>query len=594
METIDEIVARTLSTILIILLHLWLIRFILKQYLMRNHHHGGQEGTGDKDRSLLRKISDSLFRGSKIDRKNPPGPWLSLPIVGDLYLLAPHADDPWWAFDQIRVKYGPLVRLRLGSFETILISSLDLMREVLLTKAEYFADRPHFRRHDYYFNMNRQNALALCDWTETHQKRRSIAHAAVIPRFGTDNFTRLSDCCSKNIRILIENLQNLNRSDQNDNLVMEKDQINELCCKIFLEFLLDFDEKSIANTKENGHNFLKNLAYNFDYIFYDINQMNLSDFIPSLQRFKPIRKYLDEIFKKSQWLSGEIGKIVQKRFEMIVAKRKHQRPEESPIGDARTDKIGATNPDNSDIDEILWKTQNQSNVRFLDLIIDHHLEDPEKITWDEMLFEIADLIGGSSAVSNLLFRLIGHLAMNQDVQQEIYDEIQTILSSRPDSDGIVRIEDQAKMPMVFASIMEALRLSLSPIVPHYTRADTSLQEYFVPKGTMILFNIYHFNLSPKFFAEPFRFDPKRFIDSKEKRLRKPSYFFPFSYGRRSCLGYKMVNTILSTTIANLLIHYRLTSIDNGEKIGRLLKPKGTVALPCELNECYHIGLIERC
>lgn len=117
----------------------------------------------------------------------------------------------------------------------------------------------------------------------------------------------------------------------------------------------------------------------------------------------------------------------------------------------------------------------------------------------------------------------------------------------------------------------------------------------MPKGTMILFNIYHLNLSEEFHEKPFKFDLTRFI-TEDGLLLKPDFFFPFSHGRRSCLGYKMVYSIITTTVANLLLDYKLTSLtsmDNHELTEKMLQPKGSLALPYRPGDCYHIGLIPR-
>lgn len=111
---------------------------------------------------------------------------------------------------------------------------------------------------------------------------------------------------------------------------------------------------------------------------------------------------------------------------------------------------------------------------------------------------------------------------------------------------------------------------------------------------MVLFNIYHLNLSTGLYSNPFEFDPTRFI-TEQGNLVKPDYFFPFSHGRRSCLGYKMVNLILSSTVANLLLQYHLVplSTENRQNIEQSLQPKGTLALPFLAEKCYKIGLKNR-
>lgn len=194
--------------------------------------------------------------------------------------MATYPDNPWEGFNAIRKQFGDVVRLRLGIYPTVMVSSAEAMREVLLIKGELFGDRPQFYRHALIFGRNVQNALALCDWTESHKVRRSIAHAAVIPRFGSDCFRRLSSCIDGNVERLLDQI----RLPTQAQCQLDKQQINLLCVEIFIEFLLekrvDIDDPVV-----------KDVAKRYDFIFYDINQMYLSDFIPSFSVFA--RKYLN-------------------------------------------------------------------------------------------------------------------------------------------------------------------------------------------------------------------------------------------------------------------------------------------------------------
>jgi hypothetical protein len=86
----------------------------------------------------------------------PPSP-LSLPILGHLYLLSKYPTNPWMGFNEIRKKYGNVVSLMLGQCKTVMISSPDAMREVLLVKGDIFCDRPSFYRHSLIFGRDKQN-----------------------------------------------------------------------------------------------------------------------------------------------------------------------------------------------------------------------------------------------------------------------------------------------------------------------------------------------------------------------------------------------------------------------------------------------------
>lgn len=90
-----------------------------------------------------------------------PSP-LALPLIGHIYLLAKYPTNPWQGFNAIRQEYGNVVRLQLGKFRSVLVSSTEAIREVLLVKGDAFADRPHFERHALIFGRNRQNGKLQC------------------------------------------------------------------------------------------------------------------------------------------------------------------------------------------------------------------------------------------------------------------------------------------------------------------------------------------------------------------------------------------------------------------------------------------------
>lgn len=88
---------------------------------------------------------------------SPPPTPPSVPIVGHLHLLSQYSDSPWKGFDAIRQQYGDVVGLQLGTVRAVLVSSPDIMREVLLTKGEIFCNRPAFDRYSLIFGGDRKN-----------------------------------------------------------------------------------------------------------------------------------------------------------------------------------------------------------------------------------------------------------------------------------------------------------------------------------------------------------------------------------------------------------------------------------------------------
>uniref|UniRef100_J3LVQ9 Cytochrome P450 n=3 Tax=Oryza brachyantha TaxID=4533 RepID=J3LVQ9_ORYBR len=71
--------------------------------------------------------------------RRPPGPW-NLPLVGSLlHLVGAH---PQVALRDLARRYGPVMFLRMGQVDTVVVSSVEAAQEVLRDKDVTFASRP--------------------------------------------------------------------------------------------------------------------------------------------------------------------------------------------------------------------------------------------------------------------------------------------------------------------------------------------------------------------------------------------------------------------------------------------------------------------
>jgi cytochrome P450 family 307 subfamily A len=84
----------------------------------------------------------------------------------------------------------------------------------------------------------------------------------------------------------------------------------------------------------------------------------------------------------------------------------------------------------------------------------------------------------------------------------------------------------------------------------------------VKAGTLIFLNNYDLNMSTDLWEAPEKFEPKRFLSSG--RLLKPDHFLPFGAGRRSCMGYKMVQFYSFAMIGNLLKEFDISTVKGDE------------------------------
>lgn len=94
-----------------------------------------------------------------------------------------------------------------------------------------------------------------------------------------------------------------------------------------------------------------------------------------------------------------------------------------------------------------------------------------------------------------------------------------------------------KLPYTLWVFKETLRLH-PPVrsIPKKTSEKVRLGDVKIPKNTMVSLNTAAAHKNPKYWENPEEFIPERFDESKHKIT--PFTYFPFSLGKRNCVGKK--------------------------------------------------------
>ena len=89
-----------------------------------------------------------------------------------------------------------------------------------------------------------------------------------------------------------------------------------------------------------------------------------------------------------------------------------------------------------------------------------------------------------------------------------------------------------RLPITRAVITEVFRFRPTSALgaPRRVARDTLLAGYLIPKGSLLLSNIFAANSDPKLWRQPDEFDPGRFLDDKG-RSHIPQRILTFSTGR---------------------------------------------------------------
>ncbi len=144
------------------------------------------------------------------------------------------------------------------------------------------------------------------------------------------------------------------------------------------------------------------------------------------------------------------------------------------------------------------------------------------------------LVAGLESNSFFLTNLLGILVNHQEIQDQSYDEIIKAIGKRA-----ATIDDRQQIPFIEALILETLRYTTkTPLsLPHYSKCDSELGGFFIPKGTIIFPNLWSLLHNEKHWDNPFEFNPLRFLEDGKllplDHIRRQR-LLPFSAGRRQC------------------------------------------------------------
>ncbi|XP_070493366.1 cytochrome P450 307a1-like [Chironomus tepperi] len=493
------------------------------------------------------KISDNVKRHIEKNHKNsdqylvqPPGP-LPLPVIGNLALLGKY-DVPFEGFSALSKIYGDVYSLTLGTIRCVVINNLETIKEVLNQNGAFFGGRPDFERFHRIFGGDRNNSLALCDWSTLQQKRRNLARKHCSPRNNSDYFEKLNEVGCSEVEKCIEHMKKMVQETAGE--IHMKPLIMETCANLFLSYMCStrFEYDDID---------FKNMVRSFDEIFWEINQGYAVDFLPWLSPF----------YKKHMQTLDSWAKVIRKFILNRV------------IGN-REEKI---------------RMQNEIDDDFTDALL-RSLAKEENVTKNTIIYMLEDFLGGHSAIGNLVYLSLGYIAKYPHIGHRIQEEIHAVSQNGKRK---ITLHDADDMPFTIATLFEILRHTSSPIVPHVATENSLINGYGIFKDTIVFINNYELNMSEKYWENPKEFNPERFLEyvpaHKVKKDAVPDslmilrvkknipQFLPFSIGKRTCIGQNLVKSYSFLMLTNILENFDVTC-ENTENIKMF---KACLAVPPE-------------
>ncbi|KAH8696212.1 cytochrome P450 [Talaromyces proteolyticus] len=152
------------------------------------------------------------------------------------------------------------------------------------------------------------------------------------------------------------------------------------------------------------------------------------------------------------------------------------------------------------------------------------------------------------------------MGMFPEVQQKAQEEIDLQIGHH----RLPTVSDRAKLPYIEALVREVLRWHpISPIpLAHVSEEDDLYQGYFIPKGSMMLANVWQFTHNPDVYSDPEAFKPERYLPDDVHRPEPDPRKYVFGFGRRVCPGRILGENALYINIAQTLAVFKISTKDD--------------------------------
>ncbi|XP_075107248.1 cytochrome P450 736A117-like [Nicotiana tabacum] len=446
---------------------------------------------------------------TKTKTKNlPPSP-PKLPFIGHLHKLGLY---PHHSLHKLAQQYGPLMFLKLGSVNTLVVSSAEAASEIMKTHDLIFCDRPKS-------NINKKllydfKDVSVAPYGEYWRQMRSICVLQLLSNKRVQSF-----------RVVRE---------EEAALLLKK--IREYCSpeavnlsELFMTLTNDIVSRAAFGRKysggESGEKFRK-LMKTFVGI---LGGFDFGTFLPSLawvDRVSGLEAKVERVAKEmDEFLEG----VVEEHLD------NHKRV---------TNLLGR-------------RVENEGREDFVDVLLGIYKQNMAdfSIDRDSIKALIVDIFaGGTDTTYTLLEWTMTELLSHPNAMNKLQDEVREIGKGKKE---LVCGDYLDKMHYLKAVIKETLRLHppIPLLVPRQARQDVKVMGYDIKAGTMVITNGWAIGRDPAIWDDAEEFKPERFLNSSIDFKGHDFGLIPFGAGRRGCPGISFAMATNELVLANVVKNF---------------------------------------
>ncbi|XP_077217388.1 cytochrome P450 81Q32-like [Tasmannia lanceolata] len=195
------------------------------------------------------------------------------------------------------------------------------------------------------------------------------------------------------------------------------------------------------------------------------------------------------------------------------------------------------------------KEKGERKKTMINVLLSLQESQPEYYTDEVVKSLIVSILSAGTDTSALTMEWAMSLLLNHP---HVLDKAKAELDIHVGNGRLIDESDLAKLPYLHNVIKETLRLyPVAPLlVPHQSSEECTVGGFNVPRGTILMVNMWTIHRDPKLWVEPMSFKPERFegIEGENEGFK----FMPFGHGRRACLGANLAMRVVGLVLGTLI------------------------------------------